>query len=185
MAKGQVSEEELSKGLKGIGDFGGLNPSRVRRDNPFRDSRMEAPFPESVKTIEVVPARTENRETKAVHAQISKVEPKPTKKAPEPLARVERKNVVKSEESGGRKADIFTERVTLQISPEMRDKVERLARELQRAKISKKERITGNTVMRVAIRLITSRLELKPGQAPNDEEELFELIEKAFAVRGV
>ena len=55
---------------------------------------------------------------------------------------------------------MFTERVRLQISPEMRDDVERLARELQRAKVSKKERITGNTVMRVAIRLITERFEL-------------------------
>jgi len=63
----------------------------------------------------------------------------------------------------------------------MRDQVERLARELQRAKISKKERITGNTVMRVAIRLITSRLGLTPGNAPNDEEELFALVKKSFS----
>jgi len=184
MAKGQVSEEELSKGLKGIGDFGGLNPSRVRRDNPFRDSRVEAPLPEPVKKIEVVPTRPENREPKADPPQISKIEAKPVKKTVEPAVRVERNGVLKTEEGGGRKADIFTERVTLQISPEMRDQVERLARELQRAKISKKERITGNTVMRVAIRLITSRLEVKPGNAPNDEEELFEFVKNAFARNG-
>jgi hypothetical protein len=65
----------------------------------------------------------------------------------------------------------------------MRDQVERIARELQRSKTSKKERITGNTVMRVAIRLITERFELKPGEGPNDEEELFECIEKALTTK--
>ena len=48
-AKGQVSEEELTKGLKGIGNFGGLTTLRVHRDNPFRDSRAEPPSPEPVK----------------------------------------------------------------------------------------------------------------------------------------
>lgn len=184
MAKGQVSEEELSKGLKGIGDFGSLTPPRVRRDNPFRDSRVEAPAPEPVKTIEVVPTRTENREVKVAAPPIAKIEPQPVKKTPEPAARVARNGAAKSEESGGRKADIYTEPVTLKISPEMRDEVEGLARELQRAKTSKKERITANTVMRVAIRLITTRFELKPGQAPNDEEELYELVAKAFTRIG-
>ena len=65
----------------------------------------------------------------------------------------------------------------------MRDQVERIARELQRSKTSKKERITGNTVMRVAIRLITERFELKPGEGPNDEEELFECIEKPLTTK--
>lgn len=88
-----------------------------------------------------------------------------------------------AEITGARKADIFTERVTLQISPEMRDQVERIARELQRSKTSKKERITGDTVMRVAIRLITERFELKPCEGPNDEEELFECIEKALTTK--
>jgi len=40
MAKGQVSEEELTKELKGIGNFGGLS-AKVQRDNPFRDSRSD------------------------------------------------------------------------------------------------------------------------------------------------
>ena len=48
----------------------------------------------------------------------------------------------------------------------------------------KKERITGNTVMRVAIRLITTRFQLKAGQAPNDEEELYEVVEKALTRSG-
>jgi hypothetical protein len=116
-------------------------------------------------------------------APAPKIEPKtavrPLEKMPKAPIKV-RGEEKKAEVATGRKADVFTERVTLQISPEMRDDVERLARELQRSKVSKKERITGNTVMRVAIRLITSRFELKPGEWPNDEEELFECIEKAL-----
>jgi hypothetical protein len=77
----------------------------------------------------------------------------------------------------------FTERVTLLISPEMRDDVERLARELQRSKTSKEERISGNTVMRVAIRLLTEKFELKGNPAPNNEEELFGVAAKALRGR--
>jgi hypothetical protein len=66
----------------------------------------------------------------------------------------------------------------------MRDDVERIARELQRANSSKKERITGNTVMRVAIRLITERFQLKDDDAPNTEEELFAVVRNLLMRRG-
>ena len=151
MAKGQVSEEELTKGLRGIGDFAGLNPSsRVRRDNPFRDSRAETPpAPAPVTTIEVLPSAAPSHP--APNGTLPEIKTKVARKsisAPETVK--QGRAVERTEENGVRKADVFTERVTLQISPEMRDQVERLARELQRAKSSKKERITGNTVMRVA-----------------------------------
>ena len=77
-----------------------------------------------------------------------------------------------------RKADIFTERVTLQMSAEMRDAVDELARQLQRAKTSKNERITANTVIRVAIRLLTENFELGKDEGPNNEEELYSLSTK-------
>jgi hypothetical protein len=186
MAKGQVSEEELSNGLKGIGDFAGLNTSsRVRRDNPFRDSRAETPpSPLPVKTIDVLPSAAPSRTT-LPNGPVPEIKAKVARNSISTPETVKQGRAVeKTEENGVRKADVFTERVTLQISPEMRDQVERLARELQRAKSSKKERITGNTVMRVAIRLITTRLQLKAGQAPNDEEELYELIEKVLTRTG-
>jgi hypothetical protein len=186
MAKGQVSEEELAKGLKGIGDFGGLSSSRVRRDNPFRDSRAERPSPEPVKTIEVMPSASEKRASKGPETAIPNIDAKavrPVARMPKAIPK-EKEGEKKAESAGVRKSDIYTEPVTLKISPEMRDDVERIARELQRSKTSKKERITGNTVMRVAIRLITKRFQLNPGQAPNDEEELFELVETALSRRG-
>ncbi len=181
MAKGQVSEEQLSQGLKGIGNFGGLSTSRVRRDNPFRDSRKETAPPEAAKPVspaEPAPLRAREAELKPVAAKT--VRPAPAPKLSSKAAKAD----VPKKEDGARKADIFTERVTLQLSPEMRDDVERLARELQRTKTSKQERITANTVMRVAIRLLTGHFEVRPGEAPNTEEELFEFARAALKRKG-
>ena len=168
MAKGQVSEEQLSQGLKGIGNFGGLSSSRVQRDNPFRDSRSAptAP-PEPIKPASppvVEPA------VKALQPTVRKI-PVPEKATPKP-----EKQEDKPKEGSPRKADIFSERVTLQISPEMRDEVDSLARELQRAKLKKEERITANTVMRVAIQLLLARYTFEKGEVANNEEELFRLV---------
>lgn len=77
-----------------------------------------------------------------------------------------------------RKADIFTERVTLSMSTEMRDEVEALARELQRRRTRKDERITANTVMRVAIQSLLERLNLEDWEAANNEAELLELARR-------
>ena len=179
MAKGQVSEEELTKGLKGIGNFGGLS-SKVQRDNPFRDSRSDKA--EQPKTIEVRPPSAPQI-TKARLPDVSKPGPKPLRTlTPAPK---ERANSSRLEDGVARKADIYTERVTLQISPKMRDDVERIAREIQRSKTSKAERITPNTVMRVAIRVLTERFDLKGNSAPNNEEELFEAVRGTLLRKGV
>lgn len=86
---------------------------------------------------------------------------------PEPLEKVQL-----------RKADIFTERVTLSMSTEMRDDVEALARELQRRRTRKDERITANTVMRVAIQSLLERLNLEDWEAANNEADLLELARR-------
>jgi hypothetical protein len=182
MAKGQVSEEQLSQGLKGIGNFDGLSAPRVRRDNPFRDSRKDVPQLEptnSVVQVQSSPTRAREPELKPVPAKGARANSPSAK----PAAKVPKREE-KPGDGGLRKADIFKERVTLMISPEMRDDVERIARELQRSKSSKAERITGNTVMRVAIRLLTEKFELKGNTAPNNEEELFEVVAKALRNRA-
>ena len=60
----------------------------------------------------------------------------------------------------------------------MRDDVDALARELQRAKTGKGERITANTRMRVAVRLLLKHYSVGDTQAPNGEDELLEAVEK-------
>ena len=105
------------------------------------------------------PTRVPTIEESARHVRIS---------YPDPADHVEKTPSI-------RKADIFTERVTLQISHEMRDGVEALARELQRRRTKKDERITANTVMRVAINLLLNELELDNADVANSEAELLEL----------
>jgi hypothetical protein len=175
MAKSQVSEEELAKGLKGIGNFSGLSP-RVQRDNPFRDSRQEKVEPP--KTIEVRLPSAEPQVAKPTAPNIAPDEPKPMRAFPatpklRPKVR-EGESKSRAEESA-RTADDF-EPVTLQISPEMRDETSALARDLQRAKTTKVERITANTVMRVALRLLLENYQFELGDVANTETELYDLV---------
>ncbi|MDL5047332.1 hypothetical protein QQ054_15035 [Oscillatoria amoena NRMC-F 0135] len=180
MAK-NVTEEDLAAGMKGLGGFGALSP---RRDSPFRDSRSEVKAPEP-KTVEVKPA-AESRSVygtpvvePAKPAEIKRAEPSPKTAPAKPVSSPTLREPSRTrQKQPQRKADIYSERVTLQISAEMRDEVDELARQLQRAKTSKDERITANTVMRVAIRLLTENFKLKAGEGPNNEEELFELVAK-------
>jgi hypothetical protein len=79
-------------------------------------------------------------------------------------------------EESARKADIFTERVTLQIRPEMRDEIDALARDLQRGKTTKEECITSNTVMRVALQFFMKNYQFQRGDVANTEAELYSLV---------
>jgi len=185
MAKGQVSEEELAKGLKGIGDFSGLSSSRIRRDNPFRDSRAERPAPEPVKTIEVMQPAPEKRASKGPEPSVPKIEPKevrPVARMPKAIPK-EKEGGKKDESAGARKSDIYTEPVTLKVSPEMRDSVIALARDLQRAKTTKDERITANTVIRVAVQVLMDNYRFERGDVANTEEELFQLVARKLKGR--
>lgn len=201
MAKG-VTEEELKAGLTGLGAFGGIGTGRPRRDSVFRDTRdegtpavMTTPV-EPVRPIEVptpkveatpalpeskVPVR-ENRPIPLVK-EVPRAEKGPERKEPPkekpPVTEPPAEDEVPAK---ARKADLHTERVTLPISPEMRDGVEALARSLQRHRTKKGESITANAVIRTAVRLVLERVELKPGDIANSEEELFELLVKK--VRG-
>lgn len=168
MAKGQVSEEELTKGLKGIGNFGGL-AAKVQRDNPFRDSRSDRA--QQPKTIDVP---SEPRIAKGRVHEAAKPLSKPVRALPP--APKERTENPRSVDGAARKADIFTERVTLQISPDMRDEIDALARDLQRSRTTKEERITANTVMRVALELLMKNYQFERGDVANNEAELYDLI---------
>ena len=180
MAKGQITEEQLQAGMKGLSGFGALSgkPAPARRDSPFRDSRTEAP-PEP-KTIEVE-RPVEPKPEPVVRAVPRHPEPEAKPVAvPTKSVQVERPAVMRSSQAKApqsrRKADLFTERVTLQMSAEMRDQVDELARQLQRMKTSKEERITANTVMRVAIRLLLEEFTPSHGVEINSEDDLLKAL---------
>lgn len=182
MAKGGVSEDELSSGLKGFGGLGavgGTPGKQVHRDSPFRDSRA---VPKAIEEVAEAARSSSNEAVTSKETQLVSSKP-PTSAAPTLTFR--QQTEVSAERKNGdvkparRVADIYNERVTLQLSPEMRDEIERIAREIQRSKNSKEERITANSVMRVAIRLVITLFDRQGGQTPNTEEELFELMERS------
>jgi hypothetical protein len=187
MPKGQITEDDLASGLKGLGGFGSLGgPQKLRRDSPFRDSSVEP------KTVELAP-RAEpivsvvEPEVPPTSTSASGPESKPVVEQIRPPRAVRAKQVVAApaapKDSGQRKADIFTERVTLQMSPQMRDAVSALARALQRAKTTTDERITANTVMRVAVQLLIDHFEVRPGESANTEETLYALALEKLKIR--
>jgi hypothetical protein len=55
-----------------------------------------------------------------------------------------------------------------------------MARELQRAKTSKDERITANTVMRAAARPVLEHFSADGCDAANSEEELYRAVARAL-----
>ena len=175
MAK-HVTEDDLATGLRPLGSLGSL--SRNRRDSPFRDSRaevktVELPAPNEPLTPEPPPVKVATADQPPVEVKPAppKVVPRKTSQ-PAPLARPEKTK------AAVRKADVFSERVTLQMSPEMRDQLDSIARELQRSKVSKEERITPNTVMRVAIKLFVDDFKLDRGEQVNSEDELLSAMKR-------
>ena len=129
-------------------------PAPVRRETPAA-SRSEG-------GEDYLPPRVPTIEESARRVRVHYSEPAP------PPPRVQ----------APRKADIYTERITLSVSTEMRDEVEALARELQRRRTKKEERITANTVMRVAINALLERFSLDAGDVANNEAELLELAKR-------
>ena len=121
---------------------------------------------------------TDKPTSKGAQSAVPKIEPKavrPVARMPKAIEKERGRNAT-VDAAGARKSDIYTEQVGLKISPEMRDGVDALARDLQRAKTTKDERITANTVIRVAVQLLMDNYRFERGDVANSEEELFQLV---------
>lgn len=196
MAKGaQVTEEDLQAGLKSLGGLGAVAGSGGRRDSPFGNNYVKRPtaeisptivepakVEEPTKTIELknkVESSVENVSDKVVaraeveSKQIEEVKPKIVEVQPKLKVRQERTPIAPST-----KTDVLTERITLQMSPEMRDELNDVARKLQRAKTDKTVRITANCVMRAAIQAVLDEVDLFSGEGVNSEDELLLKLKK-------
>jgi hypothetical protein len=182
MAKGQVTDKELATGLKTFGGFGALSEagSRPRREDPFRDTRAEVP--PAAPRIEVVkPPRADTPPPTAPVAPVA-VEKSPQVRDPKPEPR--RARSVRKEEPSPplvtngheKKSELYTERVTVPLDAELRDGAEALAKSLQRRRTDKGERITANTVMRVALRVVLDSFDTQSVGVVNTEEELFQAV---------
>ncbi len=191
MAKGTVTDQELESSLKSLGGLGGIATSGSRRDSPFGsdfvkkaapEAEIERPRPEAevVKAVELhpvtqstlnmgetrAPAPELNRVTTAVRP-VTGAKPRPKERG-KPLEAIP--------PAPTRKSDNFSERVTLQMDPDMRDELNLLAARLQRRKTDKSERITANTIMRVAIRVVLDEVKLDEADIANNEGDLLRIV---------
>lgn len=198
MAKGQVTDDELASGLKNFGGFGSLGGQKPRREDPFRDTRAEAPAAASARTetprIEIVKtSEVVTPETKTESAppesrpNTLKLRPKKTANFAPPI-KVERaakslKQAPVESPQTEKKSELYTERVTVPLDAELRDGAESLAKELQRKRTEKGERITANTVMRVALRAMLERFQTSEHPNVNTEEELLHAARQAFLTK--
>jgi hypothetical protein len=186
MGKGQVSEKELAQGIKSLGGLTGLTSTTVRRDSPF-GSEFVKPVVAPVRDALVV-----EKVKEPLTLDASDARPEPVAKERELFERAETQTPQKTQkpkntkriispderESDETSARHFTERVTLKMTSEMRDDLHYLATKLQRRKKSKEERITSNTVMRVAIQFLLDELKLKDTDLVNSEEELLLFVKR-------
>ena len=62
------------------------------------------------------------------------------------------------------------------MGPDMRDELNLLAAKLQRRKTDKTERITANTIMRVAIQTVLDEVEFAEGDIINNEDDLLRVV---------
>jgi hypothetical protein len=82
------------------------------------------------------------------------------------------------------KTELYTERVTVLMDAAMRDDLNEVARLLQRRKSDSTERITANTITRVAVRLFLDELRPSDTDSPKTESELYHLSKARMRVGG-
>ena len=197
MAKQQVTEADIEESLKSLGGFGGLGTQKPRRDSPFGSefSRKEAPKPAAL-TAPISPNPEESLPKKEAAAApiplIQKIEIEKTVPAKEEAEEERRGETPKKVEPRKRmlteplsekketlpKTETLPERITLQMSEEMRDSLNDIARQLQRLRREKGERITANTLMRVAIQGFIDSFDSKALGGVSSEEELLREVKK-------
>lgn len=132
----------------------------ARKREPQRDSVFGSPTPSPE------PKKPDDKKPKVVTA---KVEP------------VKGSEAEATSKARTRKQDIFCERVNLHLKPETKDKIDLIAKQLQRMKSDSTERITANTVMRVALDAVLERFEMPQQGIVNSEEELQEFVKRLLS----
>lgn len=86
-------------------------------------------------------------------------------------AKKAKNKIIQTESSAASNSDY--DKVSVFMSPAIRDRANQLASELQRKRTIKTERITANTVFRVAIRVILEELSIDDLSTINSEDDLY------------
>lgn len=208
MAKGQVTDDDLASGLKGFGGLGSLGGASTRpvRDNPFRDTRAEPPRPvvvpptaeptpapmsiPEVPKLEIVSSRNDRVEGEGITppslSEPAPAKPRARKQSTAPTAKLLKPTVTSAPataEHREKKTELYTERVTVLLDAELRDGAEALAKELQRRRTEKGERITANTIMRVALRELLETFVADTSSTINSEDDFQRVLRLARAAK--
>ena len=160
MARTSSSESTLSQNMEvsgGLQQFRSVaQGARDVRDGPF------GPPPKPV--AKEAPPATETPKIETV-----RTEQRPPVKTPK-----EPRNARKNEETAAEEVSVsmFGENVTVPLSEALRDRSEELARTINRSRTVRKDRITRNSIIRVALQCFLEEFSLASGQAVNSEEEL-------------
>jgi hypothetical protein len=167
MSKGQASEQDLNAGLAAVGSLANLSTvSRPRKDNPFS-------FGEEAGDVK-------GRTPITVASQAPPSEPTAKERTPrrEATSRTDRSA------TPSKKAETeFTDDVTVPMTAEMRTKATLFAANLQRRRTTKSERLTANSIFRVAIQVALDAFQDEDVPSVNSEEELLEAARKLLAPR--
>ena len=192
MAKGHVTDQDLESGIRSLGGLGGIAGGGARRDSPFGSDFARKAVPEAApeppaaqaeaaRAVELRPVKEVAPAPPVAASPLPEVKSPPPVRVPaepKPRPREPFRPVPTLPEIPARKSDSFTERVTLQMSPDMRDELNLLAAKLQRRKFDKSERITANTIMRVAIRIVLDEVDFGTGDIANSETDLLRIVRK-------
>lgn len=165
MAKTNQPEGTLAANVEVTG---GLQAFRSVATGPavVRDSPFGRPTPAPAPAIAKGEVGTEL-------PKVAEIEPasKPTRKPTSRPKVAKEPEVNKAEEVS---ADANEEKITVPLSQELRDQSEELARGINRNRSVRKNRITRNSIIRVALQCFLEDFALPPGRPVNSEVELLE-----------
>lgn len=174
MVKGRVSDEELEEGLASAGGLGGfVAAGGARRDSPFgvehvRSLRKETATEPNGRAVQSIAPTQKSEQRAGVPEARRPSRPRAKSSVSEESSAREEQRVTK--------AEACAEKVSLPMPAELRDDITALANKLQRMRTEKVERITPNTVMRVAIKVFLERFEPDRVPVSNTEEELLNVV---------
>lgn len=165
MAKPLADANTLKETLQ---KSGGLTQFRTVADAPRRIVR-DSPFGQSTTTPEPVKPSAAPATNGVAHEML----PTP----PPPTRPHSKKTPSRTDEPGEAVADQFPEKLTVPLSLALSDRSGELAKCLNRSRTVRKERITRNSIIRVALHCFLDQFDLPAGQAVNSEQELLQLAQ--------
>jgi hypothetical protein len=194
MAKGRITADDLSLGMQRVGGLGSLKKSGARRDSPFafgndrtqiQEAEKQKTIPENIRPIEdetppvLSPLHiTPDDEANEPYEKKVLTKKKRNTKVSPPQPKVVLHSPHSSNDASATKAESFPERITLNLSEDMRDELSLLASKLQRQRTLKNERITSNTVIRTAVRILLEEFSVAKSDIVNSEQDLYKLAKQ-------